>query len=226
MFGCAGRVKPDQTPAQPKRQPSAEELETTETHVLVFTDIQDSTKLWQAIPDTMPTLLATHDECVRALIQAHGGYEVKTEGDAFMISFTSAGDAVEVDATTGERLAGLRAHKRDSLRAVTERAMEYCAAVGAHVVGEPGPCGAAMAQQMWACLSGVFEESFSGAVDEDGSSSRWLVNERVAAGFTDLCQLARVHDDVFATFRGHPAMVNIIEHVTAEQGEAYLTLLR
>ena len=148
------------------------------------------------------------------------------DGDTVVLFPTnSAGDAVEVDATTGERLAGLRAHKRDSLRAVTERAMEYCAAVGAHVVGEPGPCGAVMAQQMWACLSGVFEES-SGAVDEDGSSSRWLVNERVAAGFTDLCQLARVHDDVFATFRGHPAMVNIIEHVTAEQGEAYLTLLR
>ena len=149
------------------------------------------------------------------------------DGDTVVLFPTnSAGDAVEVDATTGQRLAGLRAHKRDSLRAVTERAMEYCAAVGAHVVGEPGPCGAVMAQQMWACLSGVFEESFAGAVDEDGSSSRWLVNERVAAGFTDLCQLARVHDDVFATFRGHPAMVNIIEHVTAEQGEAYLTLLR
>ena len=71
------------------------------------------------------------------------------DGDTVVLFPTnSAGDAVEVDATTGERLAGLRAHKRDSLRAVTERAMEYCAAVGAHVVGEPGPCGAAMAQQM------------------------------------------------------------------------------
>ena len=99
MFGCANRRVKQVTPAQPKRQPSAKELEHEEINVLIFTDIQDSTKLWQSIPDTMPTVLATHDECVRALIEAHGGYEVKTEGDAFMISFTSAGDAVEFAAS-------------------------------------------------------------------------------------------------------------------------------
>eukprot|EP01065_Artemidia_motanka_P045022 TRINITY_DN6516_c0_g1_i2.p1 TRINITY_DN6516_c0_g1~~TRINITY_DN6516_c0_g1_i2.p1 ORF type:complete len:996 (+),score=189.57 TRINITY_DN6516_c0_g1_i2:1791-4778(+) len=40
----------------------------------------------------MRSALAQHNTCLRALIKAHDGYEVKTEGDAFMVAFTSAAD--------------------------------------------------------------------------------------------------------------------------------------
>ena len=38
--------------------------------------------------------------------------------------------------------------------------------------------------------------------------------------------LAARNDDVFAGFRTHPAMMQIIEHVSLQQGEQYLSLLR
>ena len=62
---------------------------------MLFTDMQDSTKLWQLYPEQMPRVLELHDACIRNLIDTHGGYEVKTEGDAFMITFSSAKSGVD-----------------------------------------------------------------------------------------------------------------------------------
>lgn len=54
---------------------------------LVFTDIQGSTRLWERFPESMRTALDLHNATFRELIAEHQGYEVKTEGDAFMIAF-------------------------------------------------------------------------------------------------------------------------------------------
>lgn len=62
---------------------------------LVFTDVQGSTALWEADPTNMCIALEQHNELMRRLIHSHRGYEVKTEGDAFMIAFHSSLDAVE-----------------------------------------------------------------------------------------------------------------------------------
>ncbi|MCB9674594.1 MAG: protein kinase [Alphaproteobacteria bacterium] len=56
---------------------------------LVFTDIQGSTQLWEADPEVARTSLAAHDAVMRKALHQHGGYEVKTEGDAFMVAFES-----------------------------------------------------------------------------------------------------------------------------------------
>ncbi len=61
----------------------------------VFTDIQGSSLLWERLPDDMAVALEQHDEIVRKALQAHQGYEVKTEGDAFMVAFKSSIDAVQ-----------------------------------------------------------------------------------------------------------------------------------
>lgn len=56
---------------------------------LVFTDIRNSTMLWEKNPG-MSTAMRTHNSLLRRQLRLCGGYEVKTEGDAFMVSFHSA----------------------------------------------------------------------------------------------------------------------------------------
>lgn len=54
---------------------------------LVFTDIQGSTALWETMPRAMSEALAVHDALLRETMADLLGYEVKTEGDAFMVAF-------------------------------------------------------------------------------------------------------------------------------------------
>src|SRR5207302_5713509 len=61
---------------------------------LVFTDIQGSTDLWERRPAAMRGALEIHNELMRRLRAKHGGYEVKTEGDAFMLAFADCPAAV------------------------------------------------------------------------------------------------------------------------------------
>ncbi|KAA0209182.1 tetratricopeptide repeat protein [bacterium] len=65
----------------------------TGTVTLVFTDIQDSTPLWERHGPRFEDCLKIHNDILRARIAACGGYEVKTEGDAFMVAFSKATDA-------------------------------------------------------------------------------------------------------------------------------------
>ncbi len=61
---------------------------------LVFTDVQGSTTQWEMHADVMAVALSQHNDLMRRKIDQFGGYEVKTEGDAFMIAFGSCLDAV------------------------------------------------------------------------------------------------------------------------------------
>ncbi len=42
----------------------------------VFTDVQNSTKLWEAVPDAMNEALELHDLTLRELLKRFRGYEV------------------------------------------------------------------------------------------------------------------------------------------------------
>ncbi|KAK8853425.1 hypothetical protein IAR55_004131 [Kwoniella newhampshirensis] len=55
---------------------------------IVFTDIVNSTHLWETNPG-MPTAIKMHHSFMRRQLRLDGGYEVKTEGDSFMVSFQS-----------------------------------------------------------------------------------------------------------------------------------------
>lgn len=55
---------------------------------IVFTDIVNSTALWETNPG-MPTAIKMHHSLMRRQLRLDGGYEVKTEGDSFMVSFSS-----------------------------------------------------------------------------------------------------------------------------------------
>src|SRR6476646_5569078 len=67
---------------------------TSGTVTFLFTDIECSTARWERQPEAMRVALARHDALVRAAIVEHGGYVVKTMGDAFHAAFSRAPDAI------------------------------------------------------------------------------------------------------------------------------------
>eukprot|EP00662_Eupelagonemidae_sp_cell21_P057976 gene57976-biopygen40663 len=71
---------------------------------IVFTDIVGSTRLWESRPEAMEESLDLHNSVIREEVRNHAGYEVKTIGDSFMISFTDAVDAVLFGITVQESL--------------------------------------------------------------------------------------------------------------------------
>ncbi|KAH3899034.1 adenylate cyclase SCDLUD_004456 [Saccharomycodes ludwigii] len=66
---------------QPEIQPP------TGNVAIVFTDIKNSTALWESFPYAMRSAIKTHNSIMRRQLRIFGGYEVKTEGDAFMVAF-------------------------------------------------------------------------------------------------------------------------------------------
>ncbi|KAI9725159.1 MAG: cysteinyl-tRNA synthetase [Chrysothrix sp. TS-e1954] len=61
---------------------------------LVFTDIKNSTVLWETYPTAMRSAIKQHNETMRRHLRLIGGYEVKTEGDAFMVAFPTVTSAL------------------------------------------------------------------------------------------------------------------------------------
>jgi class 3 adenylate cyclase len=63
---------------------------------ILFTDVEGSTALTQRLGDAKAReVLRAHERIVREALKAHGGSEVKTMGDGFMASFSSATRALE-----------------------------------------------------------------------------------------------------------------------------------
>jgi adenylate cyclase len=63
---------------------------------VLFTDIQDSTKLWGNVPLSMGAALDIHHAVIRGVIAEHEAFEVKTAGDSFMIAVGDAERAMRV----------------------------------------------------------------------------------------------------------------------------------
>ncbi|MGE5695066.1 MAG: ATP-binding protein [Candidatus Sericytochromatia bacterium] len=61
----------------------------------LFTDVEGSTRRWEADADGMRAALAIHDEVLRAAIEAHGGYLFKHTGDGVCAAFGSPRSAVD-----------------------------------------------------------------------------------------------------------------------------------
>jgi predicted ATPase/class 3 adenylate cyclase len=60
----------------------------------LFTDLENSTPLWENHPELMQQLAARHDALLREVIEAHRGQVVKTTGDGFHAVFETASDGV------------------------------------------------------------------------------------------------------------------------------------
>jgi predicted ATPase/class 3 adenylate cyclase len=60
------------------------------TVTFLFTDLEASTRLWEEHPEEMKSALARHDAILRAAIESHHGYLVKTTGDGAHAAFATA----------------------------------------------------------------------------------------------------------------------------------------
>ena len=66
------------------------------TVTIMFSDIEGSTEITERLGDKRwMELLREHNAVVREKLNAHGGFEVKSEGDGFMLAFQSARRALE-----------------------------------------------------------------------------------------------------------------------------------
>ncbi len=64
------------------------------TVTFLFTDIEGSTRLWDAHHAAMAVAVADHDALLRQSITEHSGFVFKTVGDAFCAAFPSSSDAL------------------------------------------------------------------------------------------------------------------------------------
>jgi predicted ATPase/class 3 adenylate cyclase len=75
------------------------------TVTFLFTDIEGSTKLLSELGDAYAEALAGHRQVLRKAFAEHGGAEVDTQGDAFLVAFARAKDAVAAAADAQRALA-------------------------------------------------------------------------------------------------------------------------
>ena len=85
--------------------PRADPLLPTGTVTFLFTDVEGSTRLWEAHRAAMQQALARHDALLRQCIEGHGGHVVKSVGDGVCAAFVSATDALEASIAAQQVLA-------------------------------------------------------------------------------------------------------------------------
>src|SRR2546423_8286059 len=74
------------------------------TVTFLFTDVKDSTPLWEEAPTDMAEGLRVHDAIVRAAIERHNGYVFGTSGHGFSAAFSTAADAAAAAIDSQEQL--------------------------------------------------------------------------------------------------------------------------
>jgi class 3 adenylate cyclase len=75
------------------------------TVTLLFTDVEGSTRLWEAERDAMAAALRRHDEILRDAIEQVGGYVFKTVGDSFCAAFSTARAGLDAALAAQRKLA-------------------------------------------------------------------------------------------------------------------------
>lgn len=107
------------TPAKPEEKKSIRNFRQWAgfdkiTLTIVFTDIVNSTALGYKLGnERMDQVRRAHFKRARNLIEKHDGYEIKTNGDEFMVAFHTVEDALDfalsLHADTGDQRIGIRA---------------------------------------------------------------------------------------------------------------------
>jgi DNA-binding NarL/FixJ family response regulator/class 3 adenylate cyclase len=95
---------------------------------LLFTDVEDSTRLVQELGDEYSAVMADHRRLVREAVADNGGHEIDCRGDEFFVAFASTRDAAHAAIEAQQALA---AHDWPTASPVRVR-------IGLHT-GEPTP---------------------------------------------------------------------------------------
>ena len=74
------------------------------TVTFLFTDIEDSTRLWQEQPEAMSHVHALHDQILHEATNANRGYVFQVVGDSFSVAFHNAQDALMATLTAQREL--------------------------------------------------------------------------------------------------------------------------
>lgn len=74
------------------------------TATFLFTDLENSTPLWESFPDVMQGLAARHNALMREAIEVHRGRVVKSTGDGFHAVFDAATDAIAAAVTAQQAM--------------------------------------------------------------------------------------------------------------------------
>ncbi len=98
---------------------------------IVFTDVAGYTDLAQRDERLALQLLEKHNELIRRVLRKHGGREVKTMGDAFLLEFGSALEATEFAIEAQRRLQEMNSSKPSEKRMLVP--------IGIHVRGRRAP---------------------------------------------------------------------------------------
>lgn len=75
------------------------------TFTFLFTDLENSTPLWENYPNDMQQASARHDVLMRGVIEQHNGRVVKTTGDGFHAVFDSPSDGISAALEGQQRIA-------------------------------------------------------------------------------------------------------------------------
>jgi predicted ATPase/class 3 adenylate cyclase len=86
------------------------------TVTLLFTDVEGSTRLWEAEPEGMSQALRRHDDLLRGAIERAGGFVFKTVGDAFCAAFGTPQPALDAALGAQRALAAERWPTRRPIR--------------------------------------------------------------------------------------------------------------
>ncbi len=93
--GLAGRIA-EFINAGAGKQPGRGRDTASGVRTILFTDLVGHTEMMQRLGDAKGReVLREHERITRETLRAHGGDEIKTDGDSFMVSFGSVTSAVE-----------------------------------------------------------------------------------------------------------------------------------
>ena len=94
LFQASRRNRNDEVGDNETGRLDPEILPPTGQVVLAFTEIVNSTHLWDVNETAMRTAVTMHHQLLRRHVRLCSGYEVKTEGDAFTVAFTTVSAAL------------------------------------------------------------------------------------------------------------------------------------
>ena len=184
---------------------------------VVFTDIVSSTALWARASAAMNDALEMHNTCIRKILSKYNGYEVKTIGDAFMITFVSKIDAIAFCLKTQEEFV------KQKWPSDLELPPQY------HNSNDPLPVWSGLRLRMGCHVgdAGVEENPLTGRVDYRGSTVNMAARLESKALPGTLCINRELHQMIKGQLSeaGNPVIQDLGSHELKGIGFVDLYLL-